>query len=253
MNRKRQKTVEIPKLKGRLYVVGDLHGVLKETESLLNHLVKKENLTKDDQVVFVGDYIDRGYESSELITLLLDLKKDYSKTRFLKGNHEDMFLDYMGFGGNYGENFIMNGGGQTLISYSFKPTDNVDDIFVNFPPEHFEFFQKLERYILFHEFLIVHAGINPLKTLTDQLDEELYWIRDEFIMTQHHLPQTVVFGHTPFKTIFNDYPSKIGIDTGLVYGNVLSCVELTEFKVFQVKSGKKKVSTFDLEIGDQDE
>ncbi len=238
---------KIETYEGRLYVVGDLHGTLSETASLLDHLQKKQTLNQTDQVVFVGDYIDRGYESCSLVNYLIDFAKDFPNTKFLKGNHEDMFLDFMGLGGTFGSNFIRNGGAQTLISYGFDQKDDINEIFAKFPPNHIEFFQSLKRIVCYDKFIVAHAGLNPLRDLTSQRDEDLFWIRDEFIMSKHSFDKTIVFGHTPFKTIFNDYPSKLGIDTGLVYGNMLSCVELTQNLVFQVKSGKKRVEVLELQ------
>jgi serine/threonine protein phosphatase 1 len=91
-------------------------------------------------------------------------------------------------------------------------------------------------------FLCVHAGIHPNKPLDQQLEEEMLWIRDEFILNRHSLPFTVLFGHTPQEKVLFHLPYKVGLDTGLVYGNLLSCLELKEKTLFQIARGKKKVT-----------
>ena len=87
----------------------------------------------------------------------------------------------------------------------------------------------------------VHAGINPSKSLAKQTDSDLLWIRDEFIHNPHRLPYTVLFGHTPRNSVLFDLPYKIGLDTGLVYGNKLSCLEIVERVLFQIGRGQKDV------------
>ena len=72
----------------------------------------------------------------------------------------------------------------------------------------------------------------------------MYWIRDEFIANVHHFDKVVVFGHTPFQDLLIDLPYKIGIDTGLVYGNALTCIELNSEQVFQLASGGDGVECF---------
>jgi serine/threonine protein phosphatase 1 len=97
-------------------------------------------------------------------------------------------------------------------------------------------------------YLCVHAGIQPLKKLEEQTAAEMYWIRGEFIRNPHKLPFTILFGHTPQKEVLFDLPYKIGLDTGLVYGNKLSCLAIEEKALYQIKRGSKalqKVSVRD--------
>jgi serine/threonine protein phosphatase 1 len=96
------------------------------------------------------------------------------------------------------------------------------------------------------EFLFVHAGVNPERGLNDQRARDLMWIRGDFIPVEHKLGKTVVFGHTPFADVMLHMPFKIGIDTGLVYGNLLSAVELVEGTAFQVDRGGDQVTVSSL-------
>lgn len=223
----------------RTYVIGDIHGCLDELASLLESLP----LAPADRLVFLGDYVDRGPDSHGVISYLIDRERSRSEEMiFLKGNHEDMFLSYMGFPGKYGDMFLYNGGGATLASYGAAPhNEGAADILLVIPPEHIKFLKSLRPYYITDQYLCVHAGINPAKPFEEQDEEELLWIRDEFIMNRHDLPYTVLFGHTPQEEVLFHLPYKIGLDTGLVYGNRLSCLELKEKTLFQVTRGQRKV------------
>ncbi len=96
-------------------------------------------------------------------------------------------------------------------------------------------------------YLFVHAGVMPARQLEEQSVEDLLWIRQEFIFSPHELGQTVLFGHTPMREVMVDLPYKIGIDTGLVYGNKLTCIELIEGTLFQVARGSRQVRTSKFE------
>jgi serine/threonine protein phosphatase 1 len=223
------------------FIIGDIHGCVDE----LRHLIDGLPLAGDDRVVFLGDYIDRGPASKDVVSFLLSLSQKHVKTEFifLKGNHEDMLLSYLGFNGAHGDMFIINGGKATLASYGLDtgkmtPQDALQEI----PAEHLQFYQGLKSYYLMDSFLCVHAGIDPQKALADQTNEELFWIRNKFIYSSHKMPHTVLFGHTPQHSVLYDLPYKVGLDTGLVYGNMLTCLELDEKVLFQISRGKKGVN-----------
>ena len=232
----------------RTFIVGDLHGCPDEPAILLQHLEKEEGLAEEDVVIFLGDYIDRGPDSKAVIDLMLDFKMRFPQTRFLKGNHEDMMLDFLGFGGNLGQAFLYNGGLETIQSYGISvfspPTEMVNAL----PPEHFQFFRELESVIDVAQFLCVHAGFNPQNPLDQQTDNDAFWIRDEFLNHPHDFGKTVVFGHTPHQEIFVHLPYKIGLDTGLVFGNKLSCLELSSGTVYQIRRQQKELEFASLDL-----
>jgi serine/threonine protein phosphatase 1 len=87
----------------------------------------------------------------------------------------------------------------------------------------------------------VHAGIRPDRPWAEQDEEDLFWIREEFIVPPHRLSQTIVFGHTPQRHVYVQLPYKIGIDTGCVYGGMLTCIELAEGVLHQVRLGERRV------------
>lgn len=232
----------------KCYVIGDIHGCLDELAWLREALP----LEASDRVIFLGDYVDRGPDSKAVVSYLIEWQsKGEQELIFLKGNHEDMFLSYLGFPGKYGDMFLFNGGGATLASYGASwgnsPTEEILSLI---PRSHLDFLKGLKTYYLMEPacatadrpFLCVHAGIRPLKPLRKQSEEDLLWIRDEFILNRHDLPYTVLFGHTPQGEVLFHLPYKIGLDTGLVYGNALSCLEVREKILFQIRRGKREVT-----------
>ncbi len=228
---------------GRFFIVGDIHGCPQELEDTITACA----LERGDRVVFLGDYIDRGPGAREVVEFLLDLQADNVCTlTFLKGNHEDMFLDFLGYSGHFGESFLVNGGVATLKSYGIPQEMLGRNAASRLPAQHLAFFQQLERYVAIEDTLCVHAGIDPLHSLAAQEEEAMFWIRQEFITHPHPLPYTVMFGHTPHREVLFDLPYKVGLDTGLVYGGKLSCLEVTEKKLLQVNKGVRRVQVTDV-------
>jgi serine/threonine protein phosphatase 1 len=232
---------KISKVTGSVFVFGDIHGCHSELQKLLDLVPYKEN----DLLIFLGDYIDRGPDSKKVIDILLKLKKEMPNTMFLKGNHEDMMLDWLGYNGTYGASWIMNGGETTLQNYGQTNYIYNNRIREDFKEEltyqnHLTFFLNLTDWILLNDkYLIVHAGIHPCKPLSEQTFEDLFWIRQEYIQhdfstdSEHNF--TIVSGHTPVKNIVFDESSKILLDTGCVYGNKLSCLSLDNMQVYSVE------------------
>ena len=224
----------------RSFVIGDIHGCLDELVCLLQALP----LGNTDRLIFLGDYIDRGPNSKGVVAHLIQLQqRGQQEMIFLKGNHEDMFLSYLGLMGRHGDMFLYNGGGATLASYGASPgSHSVQETLSLIPETHLTFFRQLKASYLVKPFFCVHAGIHPSRPLDQQAEEDMLWIRDEFILSRHSFPCTVLFGHTPQEEVLFHLPYKVGLDTGLVYGNQLSCLEIQEKILFQIARGKKRVT-----------
>ena len=219
---------------GRLFAVGDIHGCADE----LVHLLEAVPAGADDTIVFVGDYIDRGANSRGVIDHLMRWRgKTPARTVFLKGNHEDMALGYVGRGGQWGEAWLRNGGVAALRSYGIDPHAARADVATRMPPDHVEFMCALEMSFRWNGYLVVHAGIRPGVSWESQRSEDLLWIREEFLDQPHDLGATVIFGHTPHRRVVDGQPYRIGIDTGCVYGGALTCLALPEGRVYQVRLG----------------
>src|SRR5581483_4017466 len=91
---------------GRVFAIADIHGCPQELSAMLRQI----DAGSSDTVIFVGDYVDRGPSARDVIDLLIEFKREHPGAIFLKGNHEDMMLDFLGMGGNYGDSFLFNGG-----------------------------------------------------------------------------------------------------------------------------------------------
>ena len=112
---------------------------------------------------------------------------------------------------------------------------------ITFPREHLKFYRNLSLSYLRPPYFFVHAGILPARQLEEQDSEDLLWIRQEFIFNTHEAGAIVVFGHTPMRGVMIDLPYKLGIDTGLVYGGKLTCLEVNEGVIYQCDRNSKRV------------
>lgn len=235
--------VEITETTGeRVFVIGDVHGCAQEVAAMLEHLVKNESLNQNDAVIFLGDYIDRGPDTRGVIDILVNFQNDFSKTKFLRGNHEDMLMDFFGFGGHLGHAFLYNGGLETIQSYGISVFAPPNEMMRSLPENHFKFFCNLESIVIVEKCILVHAGLNPYVELEKQSGEDIYWIREPFLESPHRFEKTIIFGHTPHKDVYDHRPYKLGIDTGLVFGNKLTCLELRSHSLFEVKRGSNEVT-----------
>src|SRR4029077_14031894 len=162
-------------------------------------------------------------------------------------NHEDMFLSYLGLPGQHGDMFLVNGGKVTLESYGLSTNRDPKELLAQIPSQHVDFYQNLINYYIAEPFLCVHAGVHPLKSLEEQTESEMFWIRNQFIYRSHMLPYVILFGHTPQSDVFYDLPYKIGLDTGLVYGNKLTCLEIEQKVLYQIHRGKKQIKKIPIQ------
>jgi len=224
-----------------LYAIGDIHGESERLRELLEALP----LGADDELVFLGDYVDRGPDSRGVIEILLDLEKTVPCT-FLLGNHESMLLDFLGWTDRRymgGEAFLANGGERTLASYGYRESLRKARRRVRLPKTHEDFLLGLRLHYHVGDYLFVHAGVGPNRSSEPDAGEavmkssakDLLWNRITGHV-EHGLGVTVVYGHTSqedFQVRWN-LPYSIGIDTGVVYGGPLTAIRLPDETVFQV-------------------
>jgi serine/threonine protein phosphatase 1 len=203
-----------------IYAIGDIHGHLDALERLMEQI--KPDLEKD-QLVFMGDYIDRGPNSKGVVDYVLRLKNSAppDKVICLKGNHEAMLLNFLQ--GQEVELFMFNGGLSTIRDYWGRDWERLEKLVL--PPDHQRFHQELRLYYETPDYIFVHGGLRPGAPLEEQGEEDLLWIRGDFIASMDDFGRKVIFGHTPFRQPLM-LPNKIGIDTGAAYGNVLTCLKL---------------------------
>ncbi len=203
----------------RLLAIGDIHGCLDQLKALIDQVVP----TNSDQVVFLGDYVDRGPASAGVIDYLLDFGENFPASIFLRGNHEQMFTDYLK--GHDPTVFLMNGGLKTLSSYQDRGQWPV-------PSSHRTFLETLIDCYETEDFIFVHAGLRPEIPLSEQNNSDLIWIRQEFISSNYDWGKTVVYGHTPLKEPLLT-GSRMGLDTGCVYGRQLTCCDVQTREIWQ--------------------
>ncbi|UCC66240.1 MAG: serine/threonine protein phosphatase [Deltaproteobacteria bacterium] len=208
----------------KIFAIGDIHGCLSHLERLMEEIRPLLN-PQEDVLVFMGDYVDRGPNSKGVVDFILQMQGEISEVVCLKGNHEDMFLDWVLNGRNY-DLYLYNGGGSTIRSYSQEGSFEV-------PPAHLDFFTSLRLYYETDRYIFVHAGLRAGIPLEKQDPYEMVWIREEFIYSPHDFGKLVIFGHTPLHKVFVA-PNKIGIDTGAVYGGKLTCLELPAQRFYSV-------------------
>ncbi len=207
----------------KTFAIGDIHGTFDRLQNLMQKIpIDYDN----DTLVFIGDYIDRGPGSVEVVDYLLDLKSRVPGTIVLKGNHEDMLQKYLD--GTDRFTYLLNGGQKTLDSYLSK---NAQPDSFPIPADHMDFFKSLRLYYETASHIFVHAGLRPKVPLASQDTEDMLWIRDKFIYSKYNFGKPVVFGHTPLEKPLVE-SNKIGIDTGAVYGNALTCVQLPDMQFF---------------------
>ena len=209
----------------KIFAVGDIHGSFDKLLSLMD-LIDID--WKKEALVFIGDYVDRGPQSKEVVDYLMDLGQRENGVIFLKGNHEQMLEDYVS--GADRLSFLYNGGEATLESYLKGGNGTGEDLI---PPAHLDFFANLRLYHETDDYIFVHGGLKPGISLDQQDQWDMLWIRDEFIASKFDFGKRVIFGHTPFREPLVQ-SNKIGIDTGAVYGNKLTCVELPALRFISV-------------------
>jgi len=222
----------------RIYAVGDIHGrvdLLRELHDKICADAEGKQFSRK-VIVYLGDYIDRGEGSKEVVDLLIaeTLADAGFESKCLLGNHERSMLDFLRDTAS-GPNWVIYGGESTLLSYGVgHPRGNgMDDRWAliqnrlrdGIPPAHLEFFESLEPGHIEGGYLFVHAGIRPGVALEKQDLMDMIWIRDDFLNSKADHGFCVVHGHT-VATEPDIQSNRIGIDTGAYSSGTLTCLVL---------------------------
>jgi serine/threonine protein phosphatase 1 len=220
----------------RLLAFGDIHGCANTAKVLVDRVKP----TEEDQMVFLGDYIDRGNRVFETIEYLITLKEKFPKTVFLKGNHEDMFINFLKpqrmSEATDPRVFMYNGGESTMRGYfnesdkeEYKPFEwTWDDI----PEHHQAFYDSLEVMHVEGDYVFVHAGLRHNVPLEEQHDWDVMWLRETFMHNPtNQWDKTIVHGHTPVSVhdserYHKNYPDRYNLDTACVFGYYLTCLDV---------------------------
>ncbi len=194
----------------RRFAIGDVHGCKRTFEKLL---FDKINPSKRDEVFLVGDLIDRGPDSKGVVDIIVKTVRDGYEIRSVRGNHEQMLLDYYDIGDI---SWLRNGADVTLESFNLFKSKDIFGFY-------YDFFSNLPYYILTEGFVIVHAGINT--EVLDPFSDKSFmlWSRDDVPDLSRISDRRIVTGHTPVsleivKDSLNE--DKIMLDNGCVYNNI---------------------------------
>ena len=221
----------------RVYAIGDIHG-RADLVARLHESIRRDSADLPAAcrkvVVYIGDYIDRGIESRQVIDLLLDEPLEGFESVHLLGNHEKAMMDFLDDIA-IGLDWMSFGGDATLFSYGvgMGKAGNAEarlaqiqaDLRERLPKRHAEFLASLRLMHTEGDYCFVHAGIRPGVALDRQTVNDLLWIREEFLHSPAAHGKIVVHGHsiTPSPQV---RPNRIGIDTGAFATGRLTCLVL---------------------------
>lgn len=219
----------------RIYAVGDVHG----QDHLLGDLlaqIEADNAAlpgRDVTIIFLGDLIDRGAKSAEVVERLRTYRPVGIRAEFLAGNHEEVLLRILEGEGGLVADWLRFGGAQCARSYGLSasrlakmpPAGAVETLRSSIPAEHQAFLASFADTFRAGDYLFVHAGIRPGVALTEQAQVDLRWIRGPFLDHPALHEVMVVHGHTITEEV-DERPGRIGIDTGAYKHGVLTALVL---------------------------
>ena len=217
----------------RVYAIADVHGCKKQMVQLLEAIEHdRTGFSGTTHLVFLGDLIDRGPDSSGVLEHVLTAELPADEVTFLMGNHEEFMLDcYEGKTERYAQ-WLRFGGIETMKSYGVsreqifsKGFDLSAAMKLAVPPGHLAFMRSFQDTLRLGDYLFAHAGIRPGTKLEDQSPKDLRWITTEFLTDETDHGFTVVHGHTIGPEIMRQ-SNRIGIDTGCYKSGVLTALIL---------------------------
>jgi serine/threonine protein phosphatase 1 len=215
----------------RVYAVGDVHGCLERLVTLHEAIADDLAARPVDSatLIHLGDYVDRGPESAQVVDwLLAGPPVPVTTTVNLMGNHEHLLLSAIASGeGEAAEVWLANGGADSLLSWGISRTTAQAEWASRIPVAHLLFLRDLATHLQIGPYLFVHAGVRPGVSLAQQTRHDMLWIREPFLSSKEDHGFVVVHGHTPRQEPMVR-PNRIGIDTGAVMGGALTCVVLEE-------------------------
>lgn len=236
----------------RIYAVGDVHGyldLLKQLHVKINEDVQAHPIDHH-RIIFLGDYIDRGPESAGCVDYLIELLKNDHSVTCLKGNHEAKLQSFLVEPHTFADSFFTWGGIETAQSYGVDMNGYrgephqieqvCADLNENIPEAHQIFYEQLDITVSCEDYMFTHAGVRPSVPLDKQSEQDLMWIRSEFIPYQGLFDKVIVHGHTPAYPM-EILPNRINVDTHAYDTGVLSCVVLegTGYKVIEATANDR--------------
>jgi serine/threonine protein phosphatase 1 len=198
-------------------------------------------------LIMLGDYVDRGFQSREVIDVLLGEMVSQFDTYFLKGNHEAAMLQFLD-DPTIGPRWAEFGGMETLVSYGVRPprtrtsqeewAQACDELRRKLPHSHKAFLENLDLSVRIGDYVFVHAGVRPGVPLDQQTEQDLLWIREDFLADKRRLDAVIVHGHTPAAQPHHD-GRRIGIDTGAYLSGRLTAARFEQDAVTFIATGPR--------------
>jgi len=216
-----------------VYAIGDVHGRLDLLESLEQKIQNDARGRTEPRkvIVYLGDFVDRGYQSREVLDHLLGPGPAGFERVFLQGNHEEFLLRFLN-DSSIARSWFSNGGLETMMSYGVQVSMSASDtsrVQADFksalPDAHRAFLEALPSMHQEGDYVFVHAGIRPGVALDAQDPEDLRWIRSDFLEDTRDHGAVIVHGHTVVENPVNR-PNRICVDTGAYATSELTCVVL---------------------------
>lgn len=221
----------------RVYAIGDIHGradLLARMHAMIEADRRADPSDRQDFLVYLGDYVDRGFESRRVLDLLLDEPPEDATRVLLIGNHDLWFREFLK-DPTLGVDWVKHGGDATLLSYGARLDLTLDEAqrfraaqaqaLERVPERHVELLHDLELAFSLGDYFFVHAGIRPGVPLEQQTSEDMLWIREPFLGHAGELTKVVVHGHTvEAEPVTRRH--RVGIDTGACYTGRLTCLVL---------------------------
>jgi len=225
----------------RIYAIGDVHGRFDLLKGMYAAIGAEGAEVRDWRIVHLGDYVDRGPESKQVIDFLIEAGRD-SRITTLCGNHDIAMLDFLATPDAAGL-FARYGGDATGRSYGvdmrFDTAAGLAACHAAFdaavPQAHRDFLHGLKFSAEMGDFFFCHAGIRPTVPLDRQDPNDLVWIREAFHRHTSLHPKVIVHGHTPTKRP-EVLPNRVNVDTGACFSGVLTAlvIEGEKKRILQV-------------------
>ncbi|MBX9860451.1 MAG: serine/threonine protein phosphatase [Sphingomonas sp.] len=217
----------------RVYAIGDIHGRADLLNRLLDRMMEDDagRAVADQHLIFLGDLIDRGPDSAAVIERAIAIREALPNSRFLMGNHEEVFLKALEGDEKAMRLFCRIGGRETILSYGMSEAEYacldyaelIEWVIRTVPARHQRFLESFEDMVIVGDYAFVHAGIRPQVPLDQQQQSDLRWIRDLFLNFSGPHDRIIVHGHTISESV-EERSNRIGIDTGAYMTGRLSAM-----------------------------
>jgi serine/threonine protein phosphatase 1 len=238
---KARRSSAAPNLPGglRIYAVGDIHGRADLLKTLFGRIDADlaAHPAAQSQQVFLGDYVDRGPDSAAVLDMLIERAQAH-EVICLKGNHEILLAEFLE-DPSVLTAWAQYGALPTLASYGLSPAFHATpkeqrelsaSLRKAMPENHALFLSRLKPSFTAGDYFFVHAGVRPGIPLGRQQEDDLFWIRDDFLICEEPFEKIIVHGHTPVREP-EVRPNRINIDTGAYATGRLTCLRLEGGKI----------------------